>query len=502
MLALLMLAASASACASTSDEGEGGALPGAGSNTPSASEIEAETEVPDPFAGVSFDGRDFRISTSVNAATSTLQSSNYLIEGPEELTGDAASDAAFQRNLDVMEALDINLVFTETNVSYDGVATLIRNYIQSADDVFDLIINDILGSAPLTVEGSFYNALDMDNFDFDQPYWYKNFMSDISMNYNYQYMLAGDFFIDVLRTSHGLLFNKSTYTNVFGNGDEVYEMVLNGEWTYDKMISICEGAYLDTNGNGSADKEDMYGYVAYQAWGPMIPFLISANPGFVERDEQGYPTITVFNERSLALTEYLIKIFTSSTSGTLSVFNDSQPDTISNFTSGLSIFIGDQRLGSLEYAAFRDMEDEISLIPYPKMEESDSYVTSAHDTSEIGLIPITAQPNSLDFISTVIEVLNRETNEGVLPEYYENALKVKYTRDNVSAQMIDIIHDSLGNSFPLAWSGELSQILMQNTFYSAVVGNGDFASKYSSLEKVASTQLEKIIESFEEQKNG
>ena len=70
------------------------------------------------------------------------------------------------------------------------------------------------------------------------------------------------------------------------------------------------------------------------------------------------------------------------------------------------------------------------------------------------------------------------------------------------AQMIDIIHDNIGDSFPLAWSNELSQVLMQATFYNAVIGDGDFASKYKSLEKVSNKQLEKIVKSFRERTEG
>ena len=58
----------------------------------------AETEEPDPFADFDYAGQSFRTYTSIHAASSSLASSNFLIEGPEELTGEAASDAAFERN--------------------------------------------------------------------------------------------------------------------------------------------------------------------------------------------------------------------------------------------------------------------------------------------------------------------------------------------------------------------------------------------------------------------
>ena len=65
-------------------------------------------------------------------------------------------------------------------------------------------------------------------------------------------------------------------------------------------------------------------------------------------------------------------------------------------------------------------------------------MTSAHDTSEIGLMPVTMPPERLSFTSAVLEVLTRESGKEVLPVYYESSLKIKYTRDEESAMMIAV----------------------------------------------------------------
>ena len=41
-------------------------------------------------------------------AAVSLGNSNYMIEGPEELTGDAAPDAAYERNLAVEDLLNVH----------------------------------------------------------------------------------------------------------------------------------------------------------------------------------------------------------------------------------------------------------------------------------------------------------------------------------------------------------------------------------------------------------
>ena len=302
LLALLMLSPALLSCGESKENTEPTTSQTA--EKPSASDGEAdaepeETEMPDPFADFDYNGQAFRVSTSTNAANATLSTSNLFIEGPEELTGDAAPDEAFERNRRVEDLLNVNLEFTGVNYDYSGVGNYIRQYVTAASNDYDLFINDIYGTASLTLEGAFLNALGMENFDFSQPWWYPDFMRDISMNYSYQFMLAGDFFIDVLRSSHVLLFNKSLYTDLYGDGNEIYEIVLNGDWTYDRFVTICDETFADLNGNGQNDPDDRYGYVAYQSWGPMIPFLISANPGYVERDDQGYrPSPSTMNAPS------------------------------------------------------------------------------------------------------------------------------------------------------------------------------------------------------------
>jgi hypothetical protein len=283
------------------------------------------------------------------------------------------------------------------------------------------------------------------------------------------------------------------YTDMYGDPEDVYAMVLNHEWTLDNFKMLAENCYIDANGNGIHDKADQYGHVAFEYWGPMIPWLISADPGFISRDETGYPQIALNNERSVMLTEKLNSILNNSATG---IGLGGEADTVAIFTEGRSLFLGYQRLGSLETTNFRDAEMGIAVLPYPLLDElQDNYVSSTHDTAELGFIPVAVSYDRLDFISTVIEVLCRETYVQVLPEYYESSLKIKYTRDNTSAQMIDIIHDNHGNGFALAFSNGLSGILLANTFNSAISANStDFASKYKSLEKPATRLLEKMIE--------
>ena len=490
LLALLMIAFSLAACAKDEDPAE--------TTDPAESQKETEPEENDPFAGVNYKGETFDIYTSVNQATVSMSSSNNYIEGPDEVTGDAALDTALKRNNDVMERLNVNFSYNQVDLNHEDVAQDIRQLVLSGDTTYELIINDIWGLVPITPEGLFRNSLDGEAFDFDQPWWYSDFMSDIALNTNMQFALAGDYFIDMLRCTHCLVMNKDIYRDLYGDPDDVYQTVIDRGWTIDKYQAIVSKAYIDKNGNGEADEDDQYGSVAYGYWGPLIPWVISGDPGFIDRDEEGYPFITVNNERSLLLLEKLNTLFHDQSSY---IIEDTDEQVFINmFTSGNSLFLWYQRLASLESESLRRTDVDLAVLPYPMLDENQKdYVTSTHDTAELGFIPMTVANENMPFVSTVIEVLCRETNRQVLPTYYESSLKIKYTRDKLSGQMIDIIHDHYGNGFALAWSGGLDGIFLSNTFRDCIVANDtNFASEYKKLEKTEQRMLKNFIKKSED----
>ena len=66
----------------------------------------------DEFADMDLGGQEIRIYTSTNADVDS-RTSNYLIEGPDEETGDVVQDSAYFRNRSVEENLTSSL-FTLT----------------------------------------------------------------------------------------------------------------------------------------------------------------------------------------------------------------------------------------------------------------------------------------------------------------------------------------------------------------------------------------------------
>ena len=54
---------------------------------------------------------------------------------------------------------------------------------------------------------------------------------------------------------------------MLGNPDDLYQLVIDGDWTYDKLMEYCGKLYVDLNGDGQKDLSDRFGLIVeYKAW--------------------------------------------------------------------------------------------------------------------------------------------------------------------------------------------------------------------------------------------
>ncbi len=486
-LAVLVLLLSAVSCSKQDepDQPDTAAQPAESGSAP-------EETADDRYKDVDYDGAEFRINTSVNEAAVGMAPSNVYIQGNEELTGDAAPDAVFKRNEAVSEGMNVTFSYEQVDTYLAEAARYVRILLLSGDTSFHLFINDIYGLVPLSTEGLFRNV-DKLGIDFSSGWWYDDFMTDISLSPDYRFTLAGDYFIDQLRCTHCLLMNKELYNDLYGDPDDVYRTVLDREWTVDRLTELISGAYVDKNGNTFFDNGDQFGTVGPSVWGSLIPFLISGDPGFITRDEDGFPVLAVNNETSYKLLEKANALFGNK--ATYIHPKADELDCIEQFVSGKSLFIFYLRLATLESSVLRDAPADFAVLPYPLRDSTQKeYVTSTHDAAEMGFVPYTVSDDTLPFVGEVLDALCRETSEKLLPVYYESSLKIKYSRDSLSGQMIDIIHDHYGNGFALAWSNALSGILLETTFRRCVEnGSTDFVSAYRASEKHAVRTLNNYV---------
>ena len=173
------------------------------------------------------------------------------------------------------------------------------------------------------------------------------------------------------------------------------------------------------------------------------------------------------------------------------------PDAADHLTVGVQTFVNGNLLFFPErfsrLHALRDMEDPYGILPYPKADESQKdYCTMIHDYATLYAVPITL--SEIDMSCAVLEAMCIENYKNVMPTYYEVALKVKYSHDDVSAQVIDLIRSNATTDFMYANNYYFSNGQVGMIQRTVLTKNSEYMSTYASMEKAAKKLLEELWE--------
>ena len=471
--------------------------------------VSAETEA-DLFAayrGINLGGRTVNISVSSNVTENGggMPTSYPYIAGPEEMTGEGIQDNVFQRNIEVAETLNCKLQHEELNLNYDAVQPYIEKLVLAGDTSVDYYVNDQLGLLQSGLKGYLLDIADESQFgeyyfDLDSDIYYKDYMKQLSIG-DKRFLITGDYFIDTLRASHVLYLNKNIVSELYDDADYIYKLVLDNEWTLDRMNDMIAEAYRDFNGDGTADENDQYGLTGHAAASVFsyYAFYYSTDSRVISFDEEGIPFIDNSGQENLSkMAEKLIATHTSKGLWKTA----SVADTLNKFVNGQAMLSYFQKVGDMEQPTIRDFEG-MGVVPYPKKDESqEKYGTLVHDTAELGAVPITTVGEAASAVSAVIQVMSTHAHEYLREDYYEVALKSKYAQDPYTAQMLDIVVEGISAPFEFAYElgfgadSYLNTITFKPIVDSIKNGTIVTASSFASLLQGAEIRLQELIDIY------
>ena len=485
LLAALMAVPAFASCGDTADNG---------GTDGTAADTAAQTETADPNDRSRIrdnlpDDLDYSGRTFTTFVASPGDQGPF-IAGVEESTGDIVEDALMARNLAVEERLGVDLVF-DVRAEVDGSNTdaEVSKLLLAGDGTHDLFVGHQWGLTKLLAGGGIVPVEDLNHIELSQPWWWKEYMDELSLGGDTHYYYVGDFFLHALRSARVVIFNKELYANYYDDANALYELVLDGKWTIDHMAELAKSVYIDLNNDGATDMEDQLGYISWATYASTDGFVYGSDIEYVKRTADGGIEFQMISEDAVTLCEKLVDFFWQPGSYTGCT---SDPELHAAFASGKSLFLGNAGLGTVE--KIRDMECDFGILPSPKFDEAQTtYRTLVHDGGYIGAV--NGNSANLDAAGAILEALNAETYRSVTPTYYETALKVKYTRDDTSAQMIDMIHDTLMTNFIYAYNYALNDIGLQ---YRTLITNKskDYVSQIEKTLKGAEQKLEILAEAF------
>ncbi len=441
-------------------------------------------EVFDPFVNLpekDYEGYDFHM---------LIRNNERWIEDMyvEEATGDIVDDAIFSRNSMISEKYNVTITYQPS--SHDNSETDAVNTILAGDDAYSLIMAHGRAAFVYANQGLLldWNA-DLPYVNLDNPWWDQDARKSLSIN-GQLYVMIGDLSYCSMGAANLMLFNKQMFQDL--DIEYPYQLVKDGKWTYETWEGMAKGAASDLNGDGAMDKDyDRFGYVTQKWVGPVQAFATSGLR-VVSKDEDDIPYISIMSDKTLEVFNRYFDMIESDNAfvdiGDLSY----SADFIKVFEEGRSLFI-DMNMHDVD--AMRDMDTDFGIVPWPKYDEAAEYCTNVDAGTNMCIIPMTA--GDPERTSIILEAMSAIGYDKVLPAYYEVALQTKASRDDDSAEMLDII--KAARIYDLGYYNADMSGVYANEFvdFAATPSLGrNFTSWYEKNEKTVTKALERVLKEY------
>ncbi len=481
LLVLAMLASSMAACA-----GDPATPDDTSAADTTVADTTAETTAPETEANAynylpekNYDGYNYRILYQ-----SGIRYYPRQID-PTEQTGDIVNDTAYDRNMAVESKYNVKT--KGYGLPQNEVLNGARNHVKAGDDAFDVYYGRIDHMASFTNEGNALDLAKMKYMDLSQP-WYNQ---DINAGMNIkgkQYIVSSEFINVLLANTYAMYFNKKIAYDQLKLPD-LYEIVLDGKWTIDKMSEMIKGASRDLDGDGKMTHTDTYGYGAFTINQGALALQYGMGQFTTKFDENGDPQLILNSDR---MAQVVSKINSLTTGGEFYLGSgNAEKAEITLFKEGRMLFL--TAIFMQTDLNMREMTDEYGVLPHPKLDENqDKYYTVINTQCYMYAVPITVKDQER---STVLfEAYSYEGYKTVYPGYFEMALKAKYSHDNVAAQIYDLIMSNRIVDFGFVFGSTG----IRDTISTLVkTGSTDFASIYASKEAAAKTEYAEIMKAYQ-----
>ncbi|MCL1794148.1 MAG: hypothetical protein FWG34_09780 [Oscillospiraceae bacterium] len=430
-----------------------------------------------------FSGYEFSILTfGVNGSD---QWENIDLTSEEE-TGDTVGDAVYRRNKNIEERY--NIALNEIHVYNEVFGNSLKKEIGAGTHEYDLISPRLIDSANFMQSGYFMDLFKAPNIDLAKPWYSQQGIQEMSIGHKV-FIVLSDTLLSGNDATSITIFNKQLIKD--SGLEDPYALVKNGTWTVGKLYEMAKATAKDLDGDGEMTPEaDRFGYITWND--AMVSYLHSGGQRLIAKDEDDLPVLAFNTEKTYAVMEKAMDlIYDENVTG-----NVQKPE-----FSGVSfedIFISDRaafgwcRLYMIP--KLRAMDTDFGILPIPKIYESTEGYPSTVNVHHACALAIPITTDEMDRTTIVMEALAAESKYTLQPAYYEISLKTKYSRDDESSEMLDLILENrvmdIGDVYNFASFGD--------GFYQLALKNDrNLASFYEKNESKVNKEIEKMIQKFE-----
>lgn len=419
----------------------------------------------------------------------------------EEETGNVMSDAFYFRQRAIEEAFGLvwkNARAVNVDPNLSATVEDIKQDVLAGVGAYDASYGNGMHCQNLLVQDALYDLSSFEVLDFERDWWPEG----LEETYGFMgalYFLNGPIISSFYQDGCCVLFNKQVAED-YGLTD-VYSIVKDGDWTWDKMFEVA--ACVPQNENGSG---------AYRYANPNGPgTIMSHDVPLTLFDEDGLPyyaesvPVEIFN-----IADKFSKIFsdnaqTVNTLGEASGHGEEDFEDKYGYEGVNEMFEAGEILfmfTTTENAAeLRTLDVKFGILPFPKGSETqENYVSPAHYNGfrNVFVPKSIKDPQKTDVVLEAMAALGYKYFK---PVYYDTILKGRTVHDYESKDMVDIIFNTkrfdllpiVDKGANMNSYGELTNIFR----YSVEETSDTLTSRYFLKSKIVNSNIQMILKNIQ-----
>ena len=440
---------------------------------------EEETKETLDIPDTRYDGEEIIFMTRDESEWSSMS----IYAEKDQIGEDPLSEAVYTRNDMVLQNYGVTV--KEYKESTSAVPSKVQTEVNAPTGDFHAVVTNVNNSAGFSNNALVWdlNSEETSSLDFTKSWWDGQMIEGFSID-GRLFFATGDMLTLDNYATFVMMFNKTIAKEC--QIPDLYSMVTNYEWTFDKLFEYEQLAIEDPDGDGKlaydngvsgfALTNDVF-YSMFYAGG-VLAYALDVERGQNVAD----------SAKRIFSKDYIVNINDVATSTGVGV-----PEVGKTcFGENHAFFFGEV-LQCVE--RMRGYDVDFGVIPYP-MYNSDQqqYYHMMHTTGSVVSIPRSVNQN-IEMVASMLEAISYYSVDTVTKQYYEINLTTKNVKDEQSGPMIDLILDSrvCDLAYYYGWGsalGTLVETLKPDSTKS-------MSSAGKSLSKAVTRQMENAIKKID-----
>ena len=411
----------------------------------------------DKFTSKNTVKKDWEGETLLVAATAWVGSPGYpwstmelaIEEGKTSGWGEKIDKAVLERTAYIKATYGVDVIWEWA--SRYNTHDVLKNAIAAGNEPdYDLAMPRAMRAQAIVANGSVYDMANRPYINFNNSYYNQDSVETYTAK-GHTFFITGDFSNLDKETAFVLYFNKSLLGGEEAT-EELYQLVRDGKWTWDKLVTYANAAWKD-----GGDGYDTYGlYITILA--KFYEYFGVKQAGVDE--STGEWEITLNDPNANDVVAAIIETNTSKWARKGGGgFVNSYPEIITNPRYGVvegTILFHNEEIQTIS----RFSSENVGVVPFPMLNEEQGryYVPCAHQQSTLMCVPKTSSDRNMS--DYFVDVLAWTGREYTMKAYYENMREQLYSDTDlemIKDYIMPNIYYDAGNA--VGWGSLMGEVI-------------------------------------------